>query len=95
MGEEGPSSAWRAQKRYGKRPAMMEIPEHMAQAPPAPGRLPLLLYNICAIMCVHVLAFWCPVTHTGLGSRMPTSRDTSRLLRWQHWTRPNEKKPDE
>lgn len=55
--EEGPSAAWRAQKRYGKRPAMMEIPEHMARTPPAPGKLPLLLYNLCAVMCVHVPSF--------------------------------------
>ena len=79
--EKGPSAAFRTQKRYGKRPAMMEIPEHMARTPPTPGKLPLLLYNLCAIMYVHVLSFHVPNAHVATGLRMRTSRVISRPLR--------------
>ncbi|KZT72024.1 hypothetical protein DAEQUDRAFT_763498 [Daedalea quercina L-15889] len=46
----------RAQKRYGKRPAMMQIPAHMTRTPPTPGKFPLLLYNICAVMVAYAYA---------------------------------------
>ena len=65
--EESPSAAWRAQKRYGKRPAMLEISEHMTRTQPAPGKLPLLLYNLCAVMYVHALSFVPPNAHVSPG----------------------------
>lgn len=76
--EEDPGASWRAQKRYGKKPAMMQVPVHMARMPPTPGKLPLLLYNFCALMYVFSAVVWLPVSYLYSGLRMRMLHGTSR-----------------
>lgn len=77
----GPSSAsFPAQKRYGEKPASMQVPANMAGASHTPGKFPLLLYNLCAIMVAYAYVTRYLAT-SPLTSLEPSERDeASRII---------------
>lgn len=79
--EKDPGTSSRVQKGYGKKPVMMQVPAYMTRTPPTPGKLPLLLYNACAIMYVCSVPFGLPdVSCLYTGLRMHMLHVTSRPL---------------
>ncbi|KAH9840290.1 uncharacterized protein C8Q71DRAFT_805910 [Rhodofomes roseus] len=76
---DDPSTSWRAQKRYGKKPAMMPIPENMVGTSHTPGKYPLLLYNICAVMVAYAYVTRHFAT-SPLTSLDPSERDEARRI---------------
>ncbi|EPT01274.1 hypothetical protein FOMPIDRAFT_1029983 [Fomitopsis schrenkii] len=77
--EKDPGTSSRVQKGYGKKPVMMQVPAYMTRTPPTPGKLPLLLYNACAIMVAYAYVTRYLAT-SPLTALEPSEQDEARRL---------------